>query len=157
MTNAATLLQWFSFFSLATLQRPFLPFFKDVAAFVCMSGLLLFIVTLLLVFVVADKEMYLFLTKATRPLLPEGVAVKGYRIAVPASYEAFVSASTTMSVVGALAVLLCASFIVQLVCDGMRSCVSPMVALTLNTVKPKCWDNAEDFRGKVAPSPEFSA
>lgn len=154
MTNAATLLQWFSFFSVAALQKPYLPFFGDVALFVCMSGLLLFVVTLVLVYVVADAEMHLYLTKATRALLPEGVVVKGNQVAVPASYEAFVSASVTMSVVGALAVLLCVSFVFQLACDGMQACVAPMVALTVNTVKPKCWDSAEDFRGKVPPPPE---
>ncbi|KPA82272.1 hypothetical protein ABB37_03380 [Leptomonas pyrrhocoris] len=157
MTGTATLLQWFSFFSLATLQLPYLPFFKDVAVLVCMSGALLFVVTLVLVYVVADKEMHLYLTKATRAALPQGVAVKGNQVAVPTSYEAFVSASITMSVVGTLAVLLSVSFVVQLACDGMQACVSPMVALTLNTVKPKCWDGAEDFRGKVAPSPEPDA
>lgn len=157
MPGAATLLQWFSFFSMATLQKPYLPFFKDVAVFVVMGGLLLFLLTLVLVSLVADEEMQLYLTKASRTLLPEGLSAKGNAVAVPTSYEAFVSASVTMSVVGALAVLLCVSFVLQLACDGMTTCVSPMVALTLGTVKPKCWDGAEDFRGKVAPSPELDS
>lgn len=157
MANAATLLQWFSFFSVAALQKPYLPFLRDVAVFVCMSGLLLFVLSVGLVYLVADKEMHLFLTKATRALLPEGVVVKNNQVAVPTSYEAFVAGSVTMSVVAALAVLLCVSFVIQLAYDGMQTCVSPMVALTVNTVKPKCWDPAEDFRGKVPPPPEADA
>lgn len=155
--NAATLLQLFSFFSLATLQKPYLAFFKDVAIFVSMSGLLLFLLTLVLVYVLADKEMRLFLTKATRAALPADLAVKNNSVAIPTSYEAFVSASVTMSVVGALALLLCVSFVVQLVSDGVQTCIAPMVDLTLGTVKPKCWDGAEDFRGKVPPPLEADA
>jgi hypothetical protein len=151
MTRASALLQWFSFFSLATLQKPYLPFLKDVVVLVCMSGLMLFVVSLVLVCVVADKEMHLYLTKATRALLPEGVVAIGNQVAVPTSYDAFVSATVTMSLVGAMAVLLCVSFMVQLVYDGMRACVLPMTVLTVNTVKPKCWDSADDFRGKVPP------
>ncbi|KPI90473.1 hypothetical protein ABL78_0403 [Leptomonas seymouri] len=154
MADIKTILQWFTIFSVALAQLSYLPFLKDLVVYVWMSGVLLFAFMLVLVYIVADKEMYLYLTKATRSSLPDGAVARGNPVAVPLSFEAFVSASVTMSVVGVLAVLLCASYIIQLACDGMQACVSPMVALTLNTVKPKCWDGAEDFRGKIAPSVE---
>ncbi|AYU82555.1 hypothetical protein conserved [Leishmania donovani] len=154
MVAVTTLLQWFSFFSLATLQKPFLPVVKDVLVYVCMSGALLYLVTIVLAFGLADKEMEQYLTQTARAAVPDGMSTKGNAVLVPFSYEAFVSASVTVSVVAALAVLLCCSFVLQVAWDGMVTCVAPMVALTVNTVKPKCWDTAEDYRGKVPPPPE---
>ncbi|GET92281.1 hypothetical protein, conserved [Leishmania tarentolae] len=153
MVALTTLLQWFSLFSLATLQKPFLPVVKEVLVYVCMSGVLLFLMTIVLAYGFADKEMQQYLTKTTRVAVPDGMSTKGNMVLVPFSYEAFVTASVTMSVVAALAVLLCCSFVLQISCEGMVTCVAPMVALTMNTVKPKCWDTAEDYRGKVPPSP----
>lgn len=154
MVGAATLLQWFSFFSLATLQRPFLPSWRDVVVYLAMSGALLFLLTVFLAYGLADAEMVQYLTKATRAAVPEGFPVTGNEVLVPFTYEAFTGASVTMSVVVVLAVLLCCSFVLQFACDGVVCCVAPMVAMTVNVVKPKCWDGAEDYRGKVPPPPE---
>ncbi|KAK7200749.1 hypothetical protein NESM_000133100 [Novymonas esmeraldas] len=157
MVTAATLLQWFSFFSLATLQRPFLPSVRDVLVYVLMSGALLFLLLTSLAYGVADQSMVLHLTKAVREALPDGTPVVGNTVRVPFSFEAFASASVTMGAVTALAVLLCCSFVVQTACDGMATCVAPMLSMTLGTVKPKCWDTAEDYRGKVPPPPGAEA
>ncbi|CAM38519.1 conserved hypothetical protein [Leishmania braziliensis MHOM/BR/75/M2904] len=151
MVTVTTSLQWFSFLSLAILQKPFLSVVKDVLVYVCMSGALLFLVTIVLAYGLADKEMQQHLSKAAQVAVSRGVATKGNEVLVPFSYEAFVSASVTMSVVSALAVLLCCSFVLEMAWCGVVTCVAPMVALTVNTVKPKCWDIAEDYRGKAPP------
>ncbi|KAG5493197.1 hypothetical protein GH5_01937 [Leishmania sp. Ghana 2012 LV757] len=157
MVAFATLLQWASFVSLAALQKPFLPVVKDVLVYVCMSGALLFLLTIVLAYGVADKEMQQFLSNTGRAAVPDGFTRTGNIVHVPFSYEAFASASVTMSVVTVLAVLLCCSFVLEMAWHGVVACVAPMAALTVNTVKPNCWDTAEDYRGKVPPPPEAAA
>ncbi|KAG5468264.1 hypothetical protein LSCM1_02242 [Leishmania martiniquensis] len=156
MASLATLLQWLSFVSLAALQRPFLPAVQDVLLYVSMSAALLFLLTVALAHGVADKEMEQYLTSAGRAAVPDGFTTKGNMVRVPFSYDAFASASVTMSVVTLLAVLLCCSFVLEAVWQGVATYVAPMAALTVNTVKPFCWDTAEDYRGKVPPPPEAS-
>ncbi|KAG5493957.1 hypothetical protein JKF63_01789 [Porcisia hertigi] len=154
MADLSTYLQWAMFLGLASLQKPFLPILRDVFVHVCMSGALLFFLVIVLSYGLADGEMRQYLTGAAYLVVSKGLTTNGDEVLVPFTYETFVSASVTMSVVTTLAVLLCCSFVLEMAFTGMNTCVAPMVALTVNMIKPQCWDNAEDYRGKIPPPTE---